>query len=189
MDDLNDRILGSRLTPAPDTLKEISRIATSAVHLENMIRMGEEELDKMRTQLNAMRFDQLPSLMLEAGLASFRLTDGSTVSVEDYIQGSLPRDPIQRGSAIIVLEAAGGEALIRNQVVAQFEKREHNKAIAVAQELQARGLHVRVEQDVHHSTLKAFVREKLKRGEQIAYEKLGIFVGRRATIKPAGDDA
>jgi sulfur transfer complex TusBCD TusB component (DsrH family) len=186
-DDLNERILSAPQVAAPATLQEISRIATSAVHLENMIRMGEEELDRMRTQLNAMRFDQLPSLMLEAGLASLGLTDGSTVSVEDYIQGSLPKDPVQRAAGIIVLEQSGGEALIRNQVVAQFEKREHNKALAVAQELQARGLQVRVEQDVHHSTLKAFVREKLRRGEQIAYEKLGIFVGRRATIKPAGE--
>jgi sulfur transfer complex TusBCD TusB component (DsrH family) len=189
MNDLNERILSEPQAAAPDTLKEISRIATSAVHMERMIQIGEEELDKLRKQLNEMRFDLLPGLMLEAGLSSFRLTDNSTVRVEDYIQGSLPKDPIQRSAAIIVLEQAGGEALIKNDVVASFERKQHNAALALAQDLQAKGLDVHVEQDVHHSTLKAFVREKLKRGEQLEYEKLGIFVGRRAVIKPAGEEA
>ena len=188
MNDLNERILSERPQAAPDTLKEISRLATSAVHLERMIAIGEEEMDKLRKQLNELRFNQLPSLMLEAGLASFRLTDNSTVTVDDYVQGSLPKEPVQRASAISVLEAAGGEALIKNQVIAHFDKKEHNKALSIARELQDRGLDVRVQQDVHHSTLQAFVREKLKRGEELAWEKLGIFVGRRATVKPAGDD-
>jgi sulfur transfer complex TusBCD TusB component (DsrH family) len=186
-EELREKILREHPSVAPDTLKEISRLATSAVHLERMVQMGEEELDKLRKQLNELRFDLIPNLMLEAGLASFKLTDNSTVSVDDYVQGSLPKARPERDAAIIVLEQAGGEALIRNQVIADFEKKEHNEAIAIAQELQARGLHVRVQQDVHHSTLQAFVREKLKRGEQLAWEKLGIFVGRRATIKPAAE--
>jgi sulfur transfer complex TusBCD TusB component (DsrH family) len=187
MGDLNERIMqGAPLAP-PDLLQRISKVATSAVHLEQMVKIGEEELDKLRKQLNDLRFVQLPDLMQEAGLASFKLTDNSTVSVDDYVQGSLPKAKPERDAAIIVLEQAGGEALIRNQVIADFEKKEHNEAIAIAQELQARGLHVRVQQDVHHATLQAFVREKLKRGEQLAWEKLGIFVGRRATIKPAGE--
>ena len=188
MSDLNERILREHAGGAPDTPEGDLRLATSAVHLERWCKIGEEELDKLRKQLNELRFVPVPDLMLEAGMSSFRLTDNSTVSVDDYVQGSLPKAKPERDAAIIVLEQAGGEALIRNQVIADFEKKEHNQALAVAQELQARGLHVRVQQDVHHSTLQAFVREKLKRGEQLAWEKLGIFVGRRATIKPAGEE-
>ena len=187
-EELREKILREQPHVSPDTLKEISRLATSAVHLERMIQIGEEELDKLRKQFNELRFDLIPSLMLEAGLASFKLTDNSTVKVEDYVQGSLPKGTIERQSAIIVLEQSGGEALIRNQVIADFERKEHNKALSIARELQDRGLNVKVQQDVHHSTLQAFVREKLKRGEQLAYEKLGIFVGRRAVIKPAGEE-
>ena len=187
-EELREKILREQPHVSPDTLKEISRLATSAVHLERMIQIGEEELDKLRKQFNELRFDLIPSLMLEAGLASFKLIDNSTVKVEDYVQGSLPKSPPERAAAIVVLETSGGEALIKNQVIASFEKKEHNKAISIARELQDRGLNVKVQQDVHHSTLQAFVREKLKRGEQLAYEKLGIFVGRRAEIKPAGKE-
>jgi hypothetical protein len=153
-----------------------------------MIQIGEEEMDKLRKQLNELRFSQLPDLMLEAGLTAFRLTDNSTVRVEDYVQGSLPKDKANRAAAIIVLETNGGEALIKNQVIANFERKEHNAALAIARELQDRGLAVSLQQDVHHSTLQAFVREKLKHGESLPYEKLGIFVGRRAVIKPAGEE-
>jgi hypothetical protein len=187
-EELRERILREHPEVKPDTLKEISRLATSAVHLENMVRIGEEEIDKLRKQLNELKFDTIPSLMLEAGLASFKLTDNSTVKVEDYVQGSLPKAIPERDAAIVVLEASGGEALIKNQVIANFERKQHNQALSIARELIDRGLDVKVQQDVHHSTLQAFVREKLKRGEQIAYEKLGIFVGRRAVIKPAGEE-
>lgn len=188
MSDLDDRILKDRPDPAPATLQQITAYAEQAVDLEELIQAGERHLEELRTRFNALRFDLLPGLMLEAGLASFALTNGSTVKVEDYVQGSLPKDKVNRATAINVLEMAGGEALIRNQVVANFEKREHNKALSIARELQDRGLDVHVQQDVHHSTLQAFVREKLRRGEELPYEKLGIFVGRRAVIKPAGGD-
>lgn len=188
-DDLDERILKERVEPAPATLREITRVAEQAVDLEQTIKELEQQLDVLRVDLNALRFDRLPGLMIEAGLTAFQLADGSKVAVEDYIQGSLPKDPVNRASAIGVLEAAGGEALIRNQVICNFEKKQHNRAIEVARELQDRGLDVRIQQDVHHSTLQAFVREKLRHGEELPYEKLGIFVGRRAVIKPADNEA
>lgn len=169
---------------APATLQQITQLAQLAVHLERTIAEQERKLDLMRVELRSLRMDQIPALMIEAGLHSFELEDNSTVEIEDYVQGSLPKDPVNRATAIAVLEGHGGEALIRNQVVCDFDKKQHNVAIAIARELQDRGLDVKVQQDVHHSTLQAFVREKLRHGEKLPYEKLGIFAGRRAVIKP-----
>lgn len=184
-DELKQRILQERPVAAPATLREITLAAEKALDLEMRIATGETQLDLLRKELNELRFAYLPDLMLEAGLSSFALEDGSSVKVEDYVQGSLPKDKQNRATAIAVLEAHGGEALIRNQVIADFEKKEHNKALSIARELEDRGLHVRVQQDVHHSTLQAFVREKMKAGEKMPYEQLGIFVGRRAVFKDA----
>lgn len=187
-DDLKQRILQERPAAAPATLHEITLAALKASSLERVIAESEKHLDELRHELNELRFTHLPDLMLEAGLASFKLHDGSSVKVEDYVQGSLPKDKKNRAVAIGVLEAHGGEALIKNQVIVNFEKKEHNKALSIARELQDRGLDVREQQDVHHSTLQAFVREKMKAGEKMPYEQLGIFVGRRAVIKPSGSD-
>lgn len=168
-----------------EVLAEIVAKAERAVHLERRIVDREEELNILRKELNDLRFSQIPDAMAEAGLTSFALKDGSKVKVEDYVQGSLPKDVALRAAAIVVLETHDGAALIKNQIMVPFEKKEHNKAISLARELQDRGMQVSVTQDVHAQTLQAFVREKLRAGEQLPWEKLGIFVGRRAKITPA----
>jgi len=171
--------------PAAVSLKAIVDLSARAVKLELEVAKLEEVASTLRKELNDIKFLQLPDAMAEAGLSNFALEDGSSIKVEDYVQGSLPKDPVQRSAAVVVLESSGGEALIKNQVVMDFDRKEHNKALAIARELSDRGLNVRVQQDVHSSTLQAFVREKLRLGEQLMWEKLGIFVGRRARIVPA----
>ena len=172
-------------TSGKEVLAAIVAKAERAIALEREVEAAEEKLNTMRKELNDLKFSQIPDAMAEAGLTSFALKDGSKVKVEDYVQGSLPKDVAARAAAVIVLEAYDGAALIRNQIVVPFEKKEHNKAISLARELQDRGLAVSMTQDVHASTLQAFVREKLRAGEQLPWEKLGIFVGRRAKITPA----
>lgn len=188
MSDLERRILQYPADAPRDLLQRIAIEASRAVDLERSIAERERSTDLLRTELNELRFNLLPSLMAEASLISFRLADNSTVKVEDYVQGSLPKDAANRATAIGVLQQHGGEALIRSQVVADFAKKEHNRAITILRELQDRGLDARLQEDVHHSTLQAFVREKMRHGEELPYEKLGIFVGRRATVKPANDE-
>jgi len=166
-------------------LAEIVKSAERAVLLERIAAEMEEELTKVRKELNDLKFVRIPDAMAEAGLTSFALKDGSKVKVEDFVQGSLPKDPLQRALAVSVLESHDGAALIRNQVVVPFEKKDHNRAIHLARELEDRGLTVNVTHDVHAQTLQAFVREKLRAGEQLPWESLGIFVGRRAKITPA----
>lgn len=166
-------------------LASIVTLAERAVTLEREVVAAEEKLNAMRKDLNDLKFSQIPDAMAEAGLTSFALKDGSKVKVEDYVQGSLPKDIALRAAAIIVLETHDGAALIKNQITVPFEKKEHNRAISLARELQDRGLQVAMTQDVHAQTLQAFVREKLRAGEQLPWEKLGIFVGRRAKITPA----
>lgn len=167
------------------SLAEIVKTAERAVVLERVAEEMEEELTAVRKELNDLKFIRIPDAMAEAGLTSFTLQDGSKVKVEDFVQGSLPKDPLQRALAVSVLESHDGAALIRNQVVIPFDKKDHNRAIHLARELEDRGLKVDVTHDVHAQTLQAFVREKLRAGEQLPWESLGIFVGRRAKITPA----
>jgi len=167
------------------SLSEIVKSAERAVLLERTVERMEEELNLVRKELNELKFVRIPDAMAEAGFTHFALKDGSQVRVEDFVQGSLPKDPLTRTFAVSVLESHGGEALIRNQVVVPFDKKDHNRAINLARELEDRGLTVNVVHDVHAQTLQAFVREKLRAGEQLPWESLGIFVGRRAKITPA----
>lgn len=167
----------------PADIPQLTAMARDAVQLERQMEVLERTLSETRKKYLDLTRVQLPDVMAEIGLTSFQLADGSRLKIEDFIEGSLPRDPIARDTAINVLVGAGGDTMIRNEVVIPFERRQHNEAVSLAQELQARGLPVKIEQDVHHMTLKSFVRDKLSHGEELPYEKLGIFVGRRAVVK------
>ena len=172
----------------PADIPRLTTMARRAVMLEREMALLEEAMSNARKEYLDLTRVQLPDVMAEIGLNSFTLADGSKLKVEDFIEGSLPKDPAARASAVTVLESIGGESMIRNEVVVPFERKQHNVAVNLARELQDRGLQVRVQQDVHHMTLKSFVREKLAHGEEVPFEKLGVFVGRRAVVKLAGQD-
>ena len=164
-------------------IPRLTAMARNAVNLERQLEMLEAEISRVRKEWLDLTRVQLPDVMAEIGLHSFTLADGSRLRIEDMIEGSLPKDPAARASAVSILESIGGGEMIRNEVVVPFERRQHNVAVNLARELQDRGLTVRVQQDVHHMTLKSFVREKLSHGEEVPFEKLGVFVGRRAVVK------
>ena len=169
----------------PADIPRLTAMAHTAVNLERQLEMLEAELSRVRKEWLDLTRVQLPDIMAEIGLTSFTLADGSRLRIEDMIEGSLPKDPVARASAVAILESIGGGEMIRNEVVVPFERKQHNVAVNLARELQDRGLVVRVQQDVHHMTLKSFVREKLSHGEEVPFEKLGVFVGRRAVVKLA----
>ena len=169
----------------PADVPRLRAMAHQAVNLERQLTLLEAEMSRVRKEYLDLTRVQLPDVMAELGFNSFTLADGSKIKVEDMIEGSLPKDPVARASAVTILESIGGESMIRNEVVVPFERKEHNVAVNLARELQDRGLNVRVQQDVHHMTLKSFVREKLAHGEEVPFEKLGVFVGRRAVVKLA----
>ena len=169
----------------PADIPRLTAMAHEAVNLERQLAMLEAETSRLRKEYLDLTRVQLPDIMAEIGLSSFTLADGSRLKVEDMIEGSLPKDPVARASAVAILESIGGAEMIRNEVVVPFERKQHNVAVNLARELQDRGLMVRVQQDVHHMTLKSFVREKLSHGEEVPFEKLGVFVGRRAVVKLA----
>lgn len=166
-------------------LNRLTTMAHQAVNLERQLVMLEAEMSRVRKEYLDLTRVQLPDVMAEIGVQSFVLADGSKIKVEDMIEGSLPKDPVARASAVTILESIGGGEMIRNEVVVPFERKQHNIAVNLARELQDRGLNVRVQQDVHHMTLKSFVREKLSHGEEVPFEKLGVFVGRKAVVKLA----
>ena len=169
----------------PAYMPRLRTMATDAVMLERQIALLDKSLSEARKKYLELTRVQLPDIMAELGFNSFTLSDGSKIKIDDMIEGSLPKDPVARAAAVTILESIGGEEMIRNEVVVPFERKQHNVAVNLARELQDRGLNVRVQQDVHHMTLKSFVREKLAHGEEVPFEKLGVFVGRRANVKLA----
>ena len=77
----------------------------------------------------------------------------------------------------------GGADLIKTKVTVSFGRSGHNEAIALQHDLRAKGHAAELASDVHAQTLMAFAREKLKSGEPVDADKLGLFVGRTTQLK------
>lgn len=175
--------------PSSHDLARIQRLTERAVWLERESMMLETTLKKWNAELLELRRDLIPDAMAEHNLSEFKLTDGSGVKIGNFVSGSLPKTPIERLFALQLLQEHGGEALIQNELIVNFQKKDHNRATALAEELRAAGYEVNLEGNVHHSTLAAWCREKVRAGERLDFEKLGMFVGRDTKVILPGENS
>lgn len=176
-------VIGEEAAKPVASLSELVDLARRAVALEANVNDLEEALKTQKSALNEIKTKLLPDAMASVGQSNFTLDDGSTIAIEDFVAGSLPKEPLKRQAALLELESNHGEHIIKNEIIVQFEKKQHNEALTLAEELHDKGYDAKVQSNVHPQTLMAFVREALRNGEEINYEKLGCFVGRVAKIK------
>lgn len=167
-------------------LSAVRRLAVRAVALEWRVNHLEEQLKTAKAELLTLRREQIPDAMAEHGLTEFKLEDGSGVKTKQFVAGTLPKSPVERLFALRLLEEHGGADLIKNDLTVSFQKKDHNRAVALQQELKSAGFDAVIESTVHPQSLAAWCREKVRAGEQLEFDKLGMFVGRDTTITLPG---
>lgn len=158
-------------------------MAQELVTLEKQIKDLEQLLKQLSGRANELKIKSLPDKMAEVGLSEFKTPQGDRIKVEDFVSGSLPKDPEKRSKAIATIESMGGESIIRNELLLAFEKSQHNEAMALADDLRQRGFAAEVTSGIHPQTYLAFVREHLRNGDEVDAEALGIFVGRKTKVE------
>lgn len=172
------------VAPTAPSLATLMKLAEKAVAMEATVADLEEALEAQKSALHHLKTVELPDAMAEAGLSEFKTASKAEININDFVSGSLPKEPEARDRAIKQLVEEGGADIIKNVVSVQFTRSQHNEAAALAADLRDKGYEsAKMASDVHPQTLMAFVREKLKKGEEVKYETLGCFVGRVAKIK------
>jgi len=164
-------------------LSELIEKVNEAANVERGIKELEEMIKQQKSHLHKLRSVELPDAFAEVGMSEFVSEDGTKVKIDDFVSGSLPKDPLKREQAITHLEDIGGEGLIKDTMTVLFEKSQHNSALSVVSDLKEKGFNVDFSSGVHAQSLMAFAREKLKEGTHIETETLGLFTGRIAKIK------
>ena len=167
-------------------LRPIIARLDDALALQDEIEALEELLKTRKKDLHILRTKALPDAMASAGVSSFESDKGVKVNVEQFVSGSLPKDPEERTKAFDELIKAGGKDLIVNNIDIVFTKSQHNEAISVFEGLKEQGYAPSLTEKVHPQTLYAFVREKLRNGDPLNYKVLGVFVGQVAKITKGG---
>ena len=163
-------------------LSKIINLADQVVGIEETISGLEEALKAHKSELHILRTKTLPDALSEVGMSDFTTEAGVKIKIDDFVSGGLPREGEKRDIAIRELEKIGGADLMRDDLSVTFDKSQHNEALSLRASLEEQGLAVKFGSNIHASTLHAFIREKLRAGEAVDYEKIGLYVGRIAKI-------
>ena len=166
----------------PDKLDRLHEKLQEAIALEQVAKQLEEDMKAAKTALHGLREKVIPEMMIELQMDSITFA-GWAVNLEDRVTGSLPKAPDKRAAAIEWLENHDGGGLIKTDVSVSFGKEERETAKELGEELERKGLPVKVESDVHPQTLLSYVRQRIKDGDEIEPAALGVYVNKFAKMK------
>ena len=183
MTDLMEEAMDGVSAPSAVELASIESLVNRALELTRELETIDEYAKKLKAELHVITSTQLVDVLASAGVSEFKTKDVK-VSVKDFISGSLPKEEHARSQALQWIESVGAADIIKNHLEMDFDKKQDNLAGQVEEFLEGLGVEFHRQRDVHHSTLKSFANERMKAGEDLPLETLGLYAGRKAEIKP-----
>lgn len=146
-----------------------------------------EALKKAQERLAEVQERDLPNEMERVGIQEFTLKNGMKVKLKTQVRTSIAGE--KKGPAIQWLRDHGRDAIIQQVVSVAFGKGEDRKARELLKRLarSVRNYSFDAEEKVPSSTLAAFVREALAKGEAIPLETFGVFRQNLSEIEMPGE--
>lgn len=171
---------------SPDALDRLNQKLIEAIELKESVDQMEADLKAAKLSLNNMNTVVIPDMMAQMGMDEVTQR-GWNIKVGEFVSGSLPKDDAARAKAIKWLEDHDAGELIKTNVSVVFGRSQHGDAVEIAKEIEAHGYAPALESTVHPQTLQAFARERLKDGQPLDTETLGLYTGRVARFKRIGE--
>jgi hypothetical protein len=159
----------------------VASLARDIRSTEEVISDLEEVLKTTKAKLLKMTDEELPALMEEMGISSLTLDDGSVVKVTRTYGGSILVE--NRPKAYEWLREHGYDDIIKNTVMCQFGRGEDDRAKGFADFAAENGFAPEQKTEIHSQTLRAFVKERIEKGDAFPMELFGAYIGQRAIIK------
>ena len=166
----------------PDALGRVASLAQLLVEQQQTVAELERELKERKAELRRTETEDLPQLMTELGLTELTLKDNSKVAVKEEVDAKITEKTRAEALKWLLDNDYGG--IIKTVVAMEFGRGEHDNAAAIAHHLQQdEGLPVQLKEDVHHSTLKAFVKERLEAGVDVPFDLFNVHSYTKAIVK------
>ena len=162
-------------------LQSVADLARAVRDKEALISELEGKLKEENRELLKLTDEDLPALLLEFGITKFELEDGSKIEVRPTYGAHIKAE--NKPAAFGWLRDNDFGDIIKNTVACNFGRGEDGAANRFIETAQRMGYSPEQKTDVHSSTLKAWVKERVEQGEEFPMELFGAFVGQRATIK------
>lgn len=169
--------------PSEDALKRLTALARQQREAEQAVEDAQEALSKAQERLRTISETDVPNLMDEVGMTEFVTVDGLKITVDRKLRIGVPK--AKKGQAMEWVDSHGGAALVQRCFVIRFGKEDERWAKKFARDLAQRKRPVNCERqnDVHSSTLKKFITDKLEAGEEVPLELFGGHWQRQAKVE------
>jgi len=151
------------------TLTALMVAANQLLDADAAVVHADAQVALARETARVLREETLPNAMLELGLDSFQLDNGTHVALKQDVYASITKAQREAAFAWLVAHDFGG--LIKTEVVVPFGKGQRDEAVA----LQATLPRAQLDETVHPSTLKAFVREQLADPDEFPMDLFGAW--------------
>ena len=165
-------------------LGSVAELARDIRNQEDTIRDLEEKLKTEKKLLLKLSDEDLPAILDELGLQSFKLDDGSEVTVKSTYGATIRLD--DREQAYDWLRQNEYDDIIKNTVSVQFGRGEDEKAKEFKELAENNRYAADQKTEIHPQTLRAFIKERVEAGDEFPMNLFGAWVGRRASIKKGG---
>jgi hypothetical protein len=168
--------------PTPDSLKQLTNLAALAAAAQQDVDRLEAGLKAANERLKSLTEHQIPVLMDEIRLTTFRTTDGVSINVKEIVRASPPKD--RRDECYDWFENNGEAGLVKRLFLIKFNREDTAWFNKFKADLARRKKPVNavIERKIEPPTLLAWVNRKLEAGANIPEELLGVFRQRIAKI-------
>lgn len=175
-------------------LKSISSLVQEHVTLSAEVAALGEATKNAQEKINAISNDRLPKAMQAAGTSLF--TDDATgikVKLQDHLSCKWPNEeemPKENAAALAFLKQEKAEDLMKCLLEAQFGKQEFALAQKFFKEiLKTKKATVQLYKGVHGSTLKKWIKERLKSGKKVPVKVFSVEQFIRASVTMPNEEA
>jgi hypothetical protein len=165
---------------AEATLESLAKFAQEMKDVEKEIADLEAKLGERKGRHDKISGAIIPEMMEKLGMEEFKLKDGSKVSVKVDIKCGLTEERKPAGFAWLRDNDFGG--IIKTALSLSFGKNEEADAQRAVEVLAEAGFHANVGDSVHPATLKSFVKERIKAGDNIPLDTFGVYEFKQTKI-------
>lgn len=153
-------------------LKRVTQLAALLVEQNAKVKELKYQLKEAEEAARRTEQEDLPELMLECGLQSFVLEDGSKVSIREEVSTAITAANAKAAMGWLTDNDFGG--IIKTVVSVKFDRGEYTTARELSDQLQSRYGAAELKESVHPATLKAFVKEQMAAGTAIPLELFSV---------------
>ena len=179
---------GLKIAVRPLTYKDMTSTALKTFTqqklystVQNTDLAPEEKVKRFKGKRDRYLYELIPEKMQELGVDKVEV-DGNAVSLITFVNGTMPKDPLQKQAAMAHLRDIGCSDFIKNTLTCQFGRSRDNEAKAIKADLEEAGLYPELGEKVEPSTLKKLIKDRLQNGQEIDTEMFNASVGQIAKL-------